>query len=85
MERPGDIRCPHIWPHLGELVAERMAARALRGGIEVTPPSAPLVNAHALSGIRLAWALPPARRGAGLGTIAHLLDSENSDAVSGVV
>jgi DNA-binding transcriptional MocR family regulator len=87
MERPGDIRCPHIWLPMNELAAERMAARALRGGVEVTPPSAPLVDANALSGIRLCLgaAANAAELENGLTTIAHLLGSENSDRVSGVI
>jgi DNA-binding transcriptional MocR family regulator len=87
MERPGDIRCPHIWLPMGELAAERMAARALRSDVEVTPPSAPLVDADALSGIRLCLGAvaSAAQLETGLATIAHLLDNGNSDRVSGVI
>jgi hypothetical protein len=38
---------------MAELAAERAAAQALRAGVEVTPPSAPIVDWHGLSGLRV--------------------------------
>jgi DNA-binding transcriptional MocR family regulator len=38
---------------MAELDAERAAAHALRAGVEVTPPSAPIVDWHGLSGLRV--------------------------------
>ena len=52
-EAPADPRCPHLWLPMPEIEAERLAARAMRSGVEITPPSAPLVDAGALSGVRL--------------------------------
>ena len=44
---------PHVWMPLSALEAERLARRALRAGVEVTPPSAPIVEPSLLSGLRL--------------------------------
>src|SRR6201996_8984097 len=43
----------HVWLPMAELDAERAAAHALRSGVEVTPPSAPIVDWHGLSGLRV--------------------------------
>jgi DNA-binding transcriptional MocR family regulator len=43
----------HVWLPLSELDTERVAGRALRGGVSVTPPSAPRVEAGDNSGLRL--------------------------------
>ncbi len=43
----------HVWLPMAELDAERAAAHALRAGVEVTPPSAPIVDWHGLSGLRV--------------------------------
>jgi len=53
MEPPASVSCPHVWLPMGELHAERLAGRALRGGVEVTPPSAPVVEPGLESGVRL--------------------------------
>jgi len=53
MEPSSDGRCPHIWLPMPELEAERMTSRALRGGVELTPPSAPVVDPLAISGVRV--------------------------------
>ena len=47
---PGSL---HVWLPMAELDAERAAAHALRAGVEVTPPSAPIVDWHGLSGLRV--------------------------------
>lgn len=87
MEHPTDIRCPHIWLPMSELAAERMAARALRGGVEVTPPSAPIIDAEAISGVRvcLGGAATRAALETGLAVIAASLAGGISDRVSAVV
>jgi DNA-binding transcriptional MocR family regulator len=43
----------HLWLPMSELDAERAVARALRDGVELTPPSAPIVDAQGLSGVRV--------------------------------
>lgn len=43
----------HIWLPMSDLEAERTAGRALRAGVEVTPPSAPIVAEGLISGLRL--------------------------------
>ena len=53
MEPPASVSSPHVWLPMGELDAERLAGRALRGGVEVTPPSAPVVEPGLSSGVRL--------------------------------
>ena len=43
----------HLWLPMSELDAERAAAQALRAGVELTPPSAPIVDWQGLSGLRV--------------------------------
>ena len=43
----------HIWIPLPSQQAEHVAREALANGIAVTPPSAPIVDAHSISGIRV--------------------------------
>jgi DNA-binding transcriptional MocR family regulator len=51
---PPSFACSlHVWLPMPELEAERAAAHALRAGVEVTPPSAPIVDWHGLSGLRV--------------------------------
>jgi DNA-binding transcriptional MocR family regulator len=45
--------CPHLWLPMPELQAERLANRAIRAGIDVTPPSAPAVDRSLIYGVRL--------------------------------
>jgi DNA-binding transcriptional MocR family regulator len=52
-EAPSSPCSLHVWLPLNELDAERAAAHALRSGVEVTPPSAPIVDWHGLSGLRV--------------------------------
>ena len=52
-ERPSFSSSLHVWLPMAELEAERAAAHALRAGVEVTPPSAPIVDWHGLSGLRV--------------------------------
>ena len=58
MERP-PVPGLHAWLPMSEIAAERAAARALRAGVEVTPPGDMILDAAAISGLRLC--LGPAR------------------------
>lgn len=77
----------HLWLPMSELEAERAAGRALRAGVEVTPPSAPVVDASLVSGLRLCLAaagdLPTLERG--LRVVMHALSPEADDSPSSVV
>ena len=53
METPASAFSPHIWLPMDELAAERLAGRALRCGVELTPPGAPIVAPGLESGVRL--------------------------------
>jgi len=50
---PAAGSAPHLWLPMPELQAERLAARAARAGVEVTPPSAPVVDPQLMQGVRL--------------------------------
>lgn len=58
----------HLWLPMSELEAERAAGRALRAGVEVTPPSAPIVEPELISGLRVCLGAPP-----DLATLEHAL------------
>jgi len=53
VEAPASPAAPHLWLPMDELDAERVAGRALRGGVEVTPPGAPVVAAGLETGVRV--------------------------------
>ena len=53
IETPMSASAPHVWLPMSELDAERLAGRALRGGVELTPPSAPVVAPGLTTGVRL--------------------------------
>ena len=53
IETPMTASAPHVWLPMSELDAERLAGRALRAGVELTPPSAPIVEPGAVTGVRL--------------------------------
>ena len=53
IETPISASAPHVWLPMSELDAERLAGRALRGGVELTPPSAPVIEAGLTTGVRL--------------------------------
>lgn len=84
---PGDLRCPHLWLPMPELEAERMVARAMRAGVELTPPSAPLVDPASISGVRLCLgvAADRAELAIGLDRVAMALDSGRTPAASAVI
>lgn len=87
MSPPADPRCPHIWLPMAELEAERMAARALRLGVELTPPSAPLVDPSTISGVRLCLGVAADRTqlGVALDRIVAAMDTGRSEAAAAVV
>ncbi len=58
IEGPHVVAAPHVWLPMSELKAERVAGAALRGGVTVTPPSAPIVDAKEVSGLRLCIGAP---------------------------
>jgi DNA-binding transcriptional MocR family regulator len=53
MERPAAPSSLHVWLPMSEIAAERVAARTLRGGVEVTPPGAMILDPAMVSGLRL--------------------------------
>ncbi|MBI1187290.1 MAG: aminotransferase class I/II-fold pyridoxal phosphate-dependent enzyme [Alphaproteobacteria bacterium] len=67
-DAPSAPACLHMWLAMGELQAERVAGRALRAGVEVTPPAAALVDSSQVSGLRLCIGAPP-----DLGTLERAL------------
>jgi DNA-binding transcriptional MocR family regulator len=74
-EAPGAPRSPHIWLPMPALEAERLAARAFRKGVEVTPVDAPVVAPGEVEGVRLCLGAAPDRRTLeqALTTIASIL------------
>lgn len=75
MEPPGARRSPHVWLPMQALEAERLAARAFRKGVEVTPLDAPVVAPFEVSGVRLCLGSAPDRRvlEQALTTVAQIL------------
>ncbi|HLZ85083.1 MAG TPA: PLP-dependent aminotransferase family protein, partial [Caulobacteraceae bacterium] len=62
MEDPGAPRSPHVWLPMPALRAERLAARAFRRGVEVTPLDAPVAPRCEVTGVRLCLGAAPDRR-----------------------
>jgi DNA-binding transcriptional MocR family regulator len=58
IEGPHASVAPHIWLPMSDLDAERVAGRALRQGVAVTPPSVPIVDSAEMSGLRLCIGAP---------------------------
>jgi DNA-binding transcriptional MocR family regulator len=52
-EPPLNRAATHLWLPMGELEAERSAARALRGGVQVSPPTAALTEGSTEHGLRV--------------------------------
>ncbi len=52
-ERPAMPGSPHLWLPMDELEAERVAGRAMRNGVELTPPDGPILDRAAMAGLRL--------------------------------
>lgn len=86
IEGPRVKAAPHIWLPMSELKAERVASAALRGGVAVTPPSAPIVDAREISGLRWCIGAPAdmATLERGLKVVAGAL-SDTPDNVRSVV
>ncbi|HZC16863.1 MAG TPA: PLP-dependent aminotransferase family protein, partial [Caulobacteraceae bacterium] len=59
VERPPNRAATHLWMPLSELDAERIAARALRNGVEVTAPSAPAIPGGGEHGLRVCLGAAP--------------------------
>jgi DNA-binding transcriptional MocR family regulator len=53
MAPPGAPQTLHVWLPMPLLEAERVAGRALRAGVMVTPPDAPMMSPAAAGGLRL--------------------------------
>jgi DNA-binding transcriptional MocR family regulator len=85
IEKPRVKSAPHIWLPMTELKAERVASAALRAGVAVTPPAAPIVDAKQISGLRLCLGAPAdiASLERGLKVVADALSE--SDAIRAVV
>ena len=47
------VNAPHIWLPMDELAAERLAGRALRAGVALTPPDTPVPHGMKASGLRV--------------------------------
>jgi DNA-binding transcriptional MocR family regulator len=78
---------PHVWAPMSELAAERLAGRCLREGVELTPPSAPLVDPSLISGVRLCLG-PPRDRATlerALTVVASALRNDAEVGASGVL
>jgi DNA-binding transcriptional MocR family regulator len=86
IEGPHVKAAPHVWLPMNELKAERVAGAALRGGVAVTPPSAPIVDAREIAGLRLCIGAPAdiAALERGLRVVADAL-SDTPRNVRGVV
>jgi len=53
LARDTPLQTLHVWLPISASHAERAASRALRSGVEVTPPDAPIVSAADISGLRI--------------------------------
>lgn len=62
VDPPASTACPHLWLPMDELTAERVAGRAARAGVQVTPPSAPIVDADLECGLRICLSGPAERQ-----------------------
>jgi DNA-binding transcriptional MocR family regulator len=60
-ERPAASASLHVWLPMSEIAAERVAARALRAGVEVTPPCAMILDGSMISGLRVCLGGAPDR------------------------
>jgi len=60
-DRPANRAATHLWLPMSELDAERAAARALRDGVEVTAPTAPMVPGGREHGLRVCLGAAPSQ------------------------
>lgn len=74
----GGAQSLHVWMPLSPLDAERTAARALRAGVDLTPPDALTIGASAPSGLRICLGGAPDLESlaTGLSLISKAMDSE---------
>jgi DNA-binding transcriptional MocR family regulator len=86
IEGPHASIAPHIWLPMSALDAERIAGRALRQGVAVTPPSVPIVDTN-MSGLRLCLGAPTdaASCERGLKIIHRALTDSQAEPLSAVV
>jgi len=61
VEQPANVAATHLWAPMGELEAERAAARAQREGVLVTPPQAPQTAGSREHGLRVCLGGAPNR------------------------
>lgn len=61
IDAPSSDLSLHLWLPMSELDAERVAGRALRAGVEVTPPDATAAPGCPVEGIRLCLGAPASR------------------------
>ena len=78
---------PHLWLPLPEYDAERVAGQVQRHGIEVTPPTAPIVDRALASGLRLCLGAVRERSALAraLETIASAVRSTGAISVNGII
>jgi len=78
---------PHVWAPMSELAAERLAGRCLREGVELTPPSAPVIEPSLISGVRLCLGAPRDRTTLerALAVVASALRNDADVGASGVL
>ena len=84
VERPAAAGFPHVWLPLDELEAERIAGRALRAGVELTPADGPILLGGGMAGLRLCLGGAPDRLvlERALGVVRAALSAEPSSARS---
>ena len=87
IEGPHLSFAPHIWLPMSDLAAERVAGRALRQGVAITPPSVPIVDAAQISGVRLCIGAPAdvASLERGLKIVQGALSDASNEGISAVV
>lgn len=87
IEGPHAPVAPHIWLPMSALDAERVAGRALRQGVAVTPPSVPIIDASEVSGVRLCIGAPASSAALeqGLKIVQRVLSDHDEERLSAVV
>jgi DNA-binding transcriptional MocR family regulator len=85
-ERPLNRTATHLWLPMGELAAERVAARALRDGVEVTDPCLPVIAGGHEHGLRVCLGATPSTAALqdGLHRLARAL-GDSADRALGMV
>ncbi|CDX39057.1 putative transcriptional regulator, GntR family [Mesorhizobium sp. SOD10] len=86
VSKPGADQTLHVWMPLDSLRAERAYGRALRAGVQITPPDAPMVD-HSISGLRICLGSVTDRSALqrALGIVLHALKDEMSGSSAAVV